>query len=504
MAAASGRRWSRAGRVAAVCALSVAFVACSGGDDGDGGAAVPEAATLAPADTAFFISVETDFDGEQWQEAEALLEEFPDGDELLGTIQDKLEAENVDFERDVKPALGPEVGVAGFDLPVDEPPVVVYTKPPDRAKFDALLGKSSDGEEVVTREVDGWVVAAENQADLDRFLAGREEGSLADQDDFRDALEAAEDDALVFTYFGGRAVQEAFNEGLVEEGAPRSLTAKLGGFRSLVSSTTAEEDGVRFDSFATYDGELGVGSYTPELAETLPAGPLFYSSVANLDEPAQKLLEVVRETIPGFSRQLRQAEAALGFSVEDDLIALLDGESALAVYANDGGELPVVVDYVLDVDDEAKARRLMQRLGGLLELAESGRSVETKVGDLDATRLEFTDEDFSLYWAVFDGKLAISTEGERGLGALRGERARLADDDAYTAALDGAGAPDDVAAVVYSDLATAIPYFIDVAEDEGDDVDAKTRRNLEPLKSFVAYATEEDTGLRVAGFVGIE
>ena len=486
----------------AVCAALVA--GCGGDGDGDDGGAVPESASLAPADTAFFVSVETDFEGEQWQQAEALLDKFPDGDELLGAIRDELEAEDVDFQRDVRPALGPEVGVAGFDLASDDPPFVVYTKPRDRAKFDALLEKAGDDEEVVTRDVEGWVVAAETQADLDRFMEGRDEGSLADQQEFGDALETVDADALYVTYFAGGALQQAVDEGVAGAGAPPGFAEQLHRIRSIASSTTAEDDGVRFDSFYAYDGDLGLGSYGPALDETVPAKPLFYLSVANLDEPARRLLEIARDTIPELGRQIEQGEAALGFSIENDLIALLDGESALAVYPNEGGDLPVVVDYVLEVEDEAKARRLMERFGALLEVGESGRAVKTKVGDLQATRLDFTEEGISIYWAVYDGKLAVSSEGERGLGMLRDDSPRLADDQAYSAALDGAGAPDDVAGLVYLDLETAIPYFADYAEAEGDELDAETRRNLEPLKSFVAYASEEEGGLRASGFLGIE
>ena len=197
-------------------------------------------------------------------------------------------------------------------------------------------------------------------------------------------------------------------------------------------------------------------------------------------------------------------EDALQLSLEDDVIALLDGESALAVYPSSNGDLPVVVDYVLEVDDEQEARRLIERLGALLELSESGSVEQVTVAGLQATRMDFSEAGFSLYWAVFDGKLAVSTEGESGLGALRADTPRLADDAAYSAALDAAEAPDDVAALVYSDVETAVPFFLELAEEEGEEVDAKTRRNLEPLRSLVMYTGEDDAGLRLSGFLAIE
>jgi hypothetical protein len=93
--------------VAASLFAAVAFVAAGCG--GGGGEALPAAAKVVPASAPALISIRTDFDSQQFKNALVLLRKFPGAFPALRRAS--VENGHVDFERDVKPALGPEFDV---------------------------------------------------------------------------------------------------------------------------------------------------------------------------------------------------------------------------------------------------------------------------------------------------------------------------------------------------------------------------------------------------------
>lgn len=100
------------GLLVVLCALPVA--ACGGG----GSAAGEGAAGIVPAGAAAYVSINTDFEGDQIEQAQALLAQFPGSSGLLGMLEAQLEADGgVDFQQDVRPALGDRLDVAVLELP---------------------------------------------------------------------------------------------------------------------------------------------------------------------------------------------------------------------------------------------------------------------------------------------------------------------------------------------------------------------------------------------------
>jgi hypothetical protein len=476
--------------------LAFALVACGGNTASPAGGSTPATATFAPASTAFFVSIKSDPNGEQWQLASALLDKFPSRDKLINEVEKSMRQEGVDFERDVKPALGPEVGIAGLELS-ENPAAVFFTRSPQPDKLEALLKKGDDPP--VTRQIDGWLVGADKAADIDRFDSARKSGTLADESEFQDALDSVDSDGGVVAFISGDAIQKAIDRSLTQEGAPPGLTKGFGQLRSVAASASAEGPGVRLDALVKQTKEFGLEPYSPALDDVLPAKPIFFFSAAHLDEAVRKGLEAVQNAVPNFAQQRAQVEQALGFSIDDDVLPLLKKEIAVGVYGEATGGLPVTVDVVLRVDDEDKARRLMERVGALLELGGTGKAMKVQVGDVQATKLTFTDGSFSVLWVVDDGKLEVSTSRE-GLEKLRASSARLADDDTYNAAREAGKVPDKVSALIYSDLSAGIPFFTSLP-DSG--ADAETRANLQHLRSAILSETEDGTNIDISGFLTI-
>jgi hypothetical protein len=326
-------------RLRLLAALAAAFVLLAGGCGGE--TRPGSGADVAPASSALFVALNTEFDGDQWRAAEALVERFPGGNEAVRAALRELERqEDIDFERDVKPAVGPEVDLVLLDFGA-EPTFAVLTQPRDEAKFRQLVEKGKDLR--AAEELDGgWWIAARSQEVIDRFKQARETDSLADLDAFKDATGDLPDDALGTVFVNGDAVtRELESDPATTPAARRALDCLLpaGKVPSFGLALRAEERGVRFD--ATYRAELEntPESYESGLADDLPADALLFLSVNNVAEQIRAFLRCAGEADANFDRQLAQFELALGVSVEADVLPLFEGEAAVAVYPGPESEL---------------------------------------------------------------------------------------------------------------------------------------------------------------------
>lgn len=478
-----------------VAAVAVAGCGSSGGSSGTGGT-IPETANFAPASSSYFVSVNTDVNSDQWHKASVLLNRFPSSDKLVQQFTQELQKQGVSYENDLKPTLGPQVGISGLGL---NGSFVLFTKSPKPDQLEALLKKGPNP--AVTRQIDGWVVASEKAASLDLFNQARGNGALGSTSAFKDAISKVQADGLALAYVPGKtidtgAVKAAQGQPLASGG----ITKALGKVLSVAASASAEDQGVKFDVTGTVDNAPSSSTFEPTLDQTLPAKPLFFIDVSGLDKAIRQALDSYQQSSPSFAQQRAQLEKALGLTLNDDVLPVLKNEVAVGVYgAPSGASLPVTIDVAIKVDDEAKATKLMDRVGALLELGGSGKASTVDVNGLHATELTFTGQDISVLWAVTGGKLLISTS-RAGMAALNAGSGKLADDSAYTDALSAADVPSKVSLLVYSDLQTAVPFFIQVG---GSSVDAGTQANLKPLRSVVASATQDGDSYSLSGFVGI-
>ena len=172
-------------------------------------------AEVAPASAPVFISVNTDFEGDQIATFRTLLDKFPGSDGLLRMALAELEQDDVDFEQDVKPALGPELDIVVLDLgqgaDAPDPEVVALLQPGDPRSSTRFWRRTPAGTPTVKEEVDGWTVLADSQASIDRFKEMRSSGgTLSDSGRFADAMEGLPDDALARAYVNADAIVEAY------------------------------------------------------------------------------------------------------------------------------------------------------------------------------------------------------------------------------------------------------------------------------------------------------
>ena len=96
-----------------VASAALVAVGCAGTAEPRG--AVPQSASLAPADALAYATVTTDESSGQWQAAHRLIDRIPGAREDITTeLADALAKEGLSWKDDVAPAIGPEVVVVGI------------------------------------------------------------------------------------------------------------------------------------------------------------------------------------------------------------------------------------------------------------------------------------------------------------------------------------------------------------------------------------------------------
>src|SRR5438309_4723693 len=131
------------------------------GCGGSAGRAGSSGASLIRSDALAFVSIDSDLGSSQWKQVDALSKKFPGRDMALAQIDKELQKNQLDYNRDIKPALGPEVDLAIVLGPnLNDAAFVGLTKPDDAGKFKALVKKLNEadtsGRPAVYRQVNAW------------------------------------------------------------------------------------------------------------------------------------------------------------------------------------------------------------------------------------------------------------------------------------------------------------------------------------------------------------
>jgi hypothetical protein len=448
--------------------------------------AAPAGASVAPASAQLFLTVDTSFDSAQWENARTLLEKFPDGEKALDLLFGKLGARGIDFDRDVKPALGPETDVVGLDLS-GEDEFVGLTQPEDLDKLKALLDRT--GQQFVFRAVGDWTAFSDKATVLDKFESARADGTLADSSDFQDAIDQVSGDAVARLYLNGSALQKS------------GLSAAID---RLAIAVKAESGGVGVEGAAKLaeNGEVfGSEPFKAELPEEVPGGALVYVDVNDLGAQLKALRDVIAQADPSVDADIARAEHELGVSLDEDVFPLFSGETAF--YVRRGLIIPEVT-LVTHVDDAQAAVAALDKLvQGLREYLPMLQDEQELQIDGVTAKVVPLGGPISLYYAAFDGHLVVTTSQD-GIAALREHDDRLADDPDFKAALDQAGVPDETTGFGYVNLKSAIPYVLGLFEMSGGTAPQELRANLEPLQQLTFYGTKDGSTVKFDGFLAVD
>jgi hypothetical protein len=485
--------------IAVLALLAVLLVAACGGGGGKdksantGGGSVPASADYTPTSSPGFALLASDPDGDPWKAANALLDKFPGRERLIAMIEQSLTEQKLSFEQDIKPALGAETGLGILSFQGDTGNAVAITKPADPAKFTALIDKLNSGDstakKAVAKQVGDWTVASDTQAALTKAAAAHDGTSLTDNATFSEGIAALPSDALVKLWFDGAALT-----GLA--GSRTGGTGQLAGFGKLVSlaaAFTPHSDGAAFQVVSKTDRDItSVAQYSSELVNQVPSGVLAYLSFKGLDKAINAIAQV-----PAVKAQLAEIESQLGVSLAE-LAPLFGGEGA--IYVRQGVPLPEIT-IALQQADEAAARTTADKLFTRIAPALNGQITTTTIEGVSVKQIK--GEQFSLYYAVFDGKLVIS-DSTTAISGLKDSGDKLANDSVFKNARDAAGMPDSTAGFLYVNLKDTVPLVENFITSSGGNINPDVQANLEPLNSLLFYSTVDGPKATVAGFVGIE
>lgn len=487
-------------RIGIVAAVAAALVAAGcGGSSGGNKPASSGGASIAPASAVAFVSVDSNLDSAAWTKAKALLDRFPGKDEIIKQLRSSLADEGLDWETDVKPALGDEVEAVWLDLQHEGDNVIGLTKPKDDAKFNALLAKSDPP--LVHEEVDGWTVFAERQALLDRFDQARSDSGPLEDDSAFSSFGSLESDSIARAWLRGSAVQTAIDRRLKASGLPADTSkSQFGTLEALTAAVTPGSDGIKIAATLSGDLKIADSTYHAELPGSVPGGAIFFVSFHDVGGMINKLLDTYGSSVQNFDQQRAQIELVLGYPL-NDVFGLLDRESALSVYPAKGGGTPGIL-FVAQVNNEVKAKNILNRLATLA--AASGRLTihAAQIGPVDAKQIELGNGT-SIYAAVFDGNL-VATNSRALIEDMLGTGPKLSDDSAYQAAVTGARVPQETSGFVYADLEATLAYAFDYAENQGTSISQTVKDNTAPLRGLLLYGSKDDNGLTLTGFLGIQ
>jgi len=395
--------------VAAGCGSSTAATDQAGGD----------AAQLVPPSALAFVSADTNLDSAQWGTVK----------DLFGPIQ---LPKDLDYQRDVKPALGDELNVAVLGIDNGKPEAIAIVKPDDKAKLSKLAARFDQGNEHYTVEQIGdWSVVADSAEAFQAVRTASSGNSLADNADHKSAA----------SQLGGAALATAYATGKGAQALPEKLRAlvRAGGSPQWIAARlTADNDGARIDALES--GSTGPAAYKPTLLRDAPSGAIFAVSFKNVNELLARLqsAQALGTALPPFVAQLKG----------------ISGEGVL--YVAPGALLPVVTLEVRPQDPAAAANSL--------------RALASRIGN--ALSLHVTREGAKV--------LLTNAAGNPGSGSL-------VDDQAFKDALAAADVPDDVTWLAYADiprLAPLIQAFAALASNKDRKV---TFRPNEKVGTVIAY-----------------
>ena len=473
------------GTVAAAC----------GGKVGAGGGG---AASIVPAIVPAFIALDTDTESSQWQTVDELASRFPDKVKAVDSLKQSLrEDDGLDFDKDVKPALGPEVDIAWLDFDNGGEDVVGLVQPRDEAAFERLIakGNAKDPEDKLYHaQVGDWQAFSDKQSVLDRFRqeSSATGGKLADDETFKRAMDAVPGDSLVKAYVNGPSLLDAVNE--YGDPSVSDLLARAGTLDWIVAGLQVSDDGVRFDTVVRgTPGELFNSAhvtqpYEAKLPSRVPSDALAYFTFHG----AEGMLSGLTKTPQLSSPELRPLVKVLR-----DVESLLQGENAL--YVRGGSESSKYPEVTLVTEPKAGTDGAAT-VDGILRENSSSLGVEPSHTTIDGIPARAIDlGPVQLYYANVDGNLVVTDSGD-GLRSFAHPSETLAGSSDFEQTAHASGLPSKTQGYLYVNVRGGVELAQKLSQTQIPD---EVKRNLSPLRSVLEYTATRPSELQVTFFVRI-
>ena len=476
---------------ALVSALVLVAAGCGSENVGAGEAAGAE---LLKPGALVYADLDSDPDSDQWKQVEELVLRFPDGEKWLAELKNEIESGSEITWEEAHETLGGDSAVAVYASSMTDVKVVALLRPDDvdeALKLIERIQQEEPDDPLVTRRVDDWIAVSDKGDSIDTALKGEGGQSLADDEAFQQGMAELPEDALGRVYVDVASAFETLGSG------PEAQALRMFGLDELDFAgawAKARDDGAEVAGVAQGEGAdklLGAAEeYSSDLLDLVPADAFAFISFMGTGIGEQ--VGALREN-PLYDSALEEFEQETGVTVAE-LLRLIDGE--VAFYAAPGAPIPELT-LLVRPDDPAQARESAERLLRAVAAMEVGEVTE----DGDVTTAVF--DDFTVNLGMADETLVLTTTKDA-IADLGSAGEKLADTDRYKDALETAGAPDQYTGLAWVDLEETIDLIMGFASVSGDSMPPEVSRNLEPLRSLVAYGDKDGNLVESLVFVGIE
>jgi hypothetical protein len=456
-----------------------------------------------PATAPAFISIDTDPGSSQWETVDALATKFPDKGKAVDALKKSLRQDSkVDWEKDVKPALGKEADFVWLDFEKGGDNFVGLMQPQDQAAFERLIAKGNasakkPSDKVAHHKFRGWEVLASDRATIDRFENESDSAAkmLSDESAFKQSMNRLGGDAIVRAYVNGELLTK-----LVRQQAGPQLTPyldKAGKLDWIALKVAARSDGIGLDTIVHGTlGKLFAGvpqtpSFSPKLLGSVPKDALFYLSFHGSKNMLAALKKNALLDTPAY-RGLERSLADVGRILEgENALYLRPGSGRLPGYQFDIPELTLIATPRKGTDGARVLDLLVDRELG------TPPSFATIAG-LPARKI--AEGGVGLFYANVDGKLVV-TDLAAGIRSVKNGGKPLSESESFRDASRASGLPSKINALLYVDIHSTVPLAEKLSQSR---VPAEIAKNLKPLRSAVQYVASRTHELQLTFFLQIK
>jgi hypothetical protein len=341
----------------------------SGGGGGDAGA---DPAQAIPPGAVVYVEGAVRPEGEQGDNARALIEKFlPSGTTLESLIDDSLEDEGNSYAKDIKPWLGERVGIGVTDIV--RPEFVAAIAVTDAGKAEDFLSKDGKKDGDYFRNDDTWAVVegdyvllSQSKQELAAGVKAAKGDALGDAGKFDDAVGELPGERLGYAYFDFGGLLKSVQGAPGADPATTAVLKQLYGENPppVTAALTTEPDSATIESRLSASGFgklalglLGAGTST-ELMSDAPADAFAAFGVADLGPSLKTLLETAAGAFGG-AALTAQVESQTGINLQRDLFSWVGD---VAVYAH--GDSPATLNgaVVIGAKDDGAAAAALPKL----------------------------------------------------------------------------------------------------------------------------------------------
>jgi hypothetical protein len=440
------------------------------------------------------VAIDTDLDSSQWQTVNELANKFPDKQKAIDSIKQQLTKNGLDWEEDLKPALGPELDVVMLDF-AHPGETVALLQPKNQGAFEDAVRKGNAADpsnKLVYKQFHGWTVVSDKPAAIDAFMQASDSAkrTLSEDKTFSSAMDKA-GDGIFRAYVNGASVMAAARTYMGPDAG--SYFKKLGTLDWLLMTLRAKSDGIAWDTtvhgtpgkaFKNVDAHASNGS----LQKVVPKDALLYLAFHG----SRGMLGGLGDNpiLQQFgAKDLGEAFRQVG--------RLLEGENALYVRAAGRKDVPEVTFIAAPgggLDGAATLDRILNRFAKEL----GARPKQTTIAGVPARVIGAGP--IAVRYANVKGRLVV-TDLPSGIVFAKNGGKTLADSQEYQDAARSSGLPASPHVVLYVDIHSTIPV---INRFGGARIPAEVERNLKPLRSALEYAVSRSHELQISFFLRIK